>query len=57
MTFTKPVVTKPLLAQQYIVKSFYTHFNANPINGLIADIVRHRQIKRETKDQGRGYLT
>ena len=51
MTFTEPVVTKLILAQQYIGKSIYTHFNANPINGLVADILRHRQINWETKDQ------
>ena len=51
MTFTEPVVTKPILAQQNIVKSIYTHFNSNPINGLVADIIRHRQIKRKAKDQ------
>jgi K+-sensing histidine kinase KdpD len=50
MTFTEPVVTKPILAQQYIVyivKNIYTH----PINGLVADIIRHRQLKRETRSQ------
>jgi hypothetical protein len=51
MTFPEQVVTKLILAQQYIVKSIYTHFNTNPINGLVAGIIRHRQIKRETKDQ------
>jgi len=51
MTFTEPVFIKFILAQQYILKSVYTHFNTNPKNGLVADIIGHRQINRETRDQ------
>jgi hypothetical protein len=54
MTFTQPVVTKLTRTEQYFVKNFNTHFNENPISGLVADMLQADK-GGDVKTNGRGF--
>jgi hypothetical protein len=41
--------------QQYFVKNVYTHFNENPLNGLVADIMSRADKECYVKTKTRGF--